>query len=280
MPTFDTPEPISAVVEFDMGTARIAASKRLDTVVTVTPSNGSEQADVKAAEQIEVTCNGGTLLVKGAKKRSLFGGKSGSVDVTVELPAGSDVRALTAAGSLTAEGRLGDCRLETASGNIRATEADAAFLKTSYGDVALDRATGDVEAEAAGRIQLGDIAGAATVRNFKGDTTIREVTGELRATAACGAVSVGVAHGAVDITADSGTIKVDEVTRGMITLETSDGSVEVGIRRTSVAQLEVKSHAGTVHNSIDTAEAPGPDAESVTVRARTGVGDIVIRRNA
>ncbi|MVO87978.1 DUF4097 family beta strand repeat protein [Streptomyces sp. p1417] len=280
MPSFDTPEPISAVIEFDMGTAHISASKRLDTVVTVTPSNGAEQADVKAAEQTEVSCKGGTLLIKGAKKRSLFGGKTGSVDVTIELPAGSDVRALTAVGAFTTEGRLGDCRLETASGDVRVAEADAAFLKTSLGDIRLDRATGDVEAEAAGRVELGDVAGAATVRNFKGDTTIREVTGELRATAAYGAVAVGVAHGAVDITADSGTIKVDEVIRGMVTLETSDGGVEVGIRRTSVAQLEVKSHAGTVHNSIDTAAAPGPDAESVTVRARTGVGDIVIRRNA
>lgn len=280
MPTFDTPEPLSAVVEFDRGAARITAGKRLDSVVTVVPSDRAEQADVKAAEQVEVTFERGTLEIKGPKKRSLFGGQTGSVDITIELPAGSDVRAQTAAGAITSEGRLGDCRWETAAGDLRVAEAGAAFLKTSFGDVALDRATSDVEVEAAGRIQLGTVAGAATVKNVKGDTVIGEVTGELRATSSSGSVSVGVAHGAVDVTADSGSIKVDEVIRGMVTLQTSDGHVEVGIRKTSVARFEVHSQVGAVRNSLDGCESPGPDAESVDVRARTVVGDISLHRAA
>ncbi|MGA4841083.1 DUF4097 family beta strand repeat-containing protein [Streptomyces sp. G45] len=277
MPTFDTPEPLSALVEFEIGTARISASKRLDTVVTVLPSDGREEADVKAAEQAQVTCANGRLVVKGPKKRSMFG-KGGSVEVNVELPAGSDVQGFAPAGVFSAEGRLGDVRFESAAGDIHVSETGAAFVKTEHGDVRLDRATGDVEVDAAGRIDLGNIAGAATVKNRKGDTTIGEVTGELRAKSANGRISVGVAHAGVEARTDNGAIRLGEVARGLVTLQTADGDVEVGIHQSSAAWLEVNSQAGTVHNSLGSTDGPGEGAETVQVRARTGLGDIVIRR--
>ncbi|WJV47857.1 DUF4097 family beta strand repeat-containing protein [Streptomyces flavofungini] len=277
MPTFDTPEPLSALIEFEIGTARISAGKRLDTVVSVLPSDGREDVDVKAAEQVQVTCNNGRLAVKGPKKRSLFG-KGGSIEVSVELPAGSDVQGLSPAGVFTTEGRLGDCRFESAAGDIHVAEVGAAFLRSDHGDVRVDRATGDVEIDAAGRIDLGTVAGAANIRNRKGDTTLGEVTGELRVNSSNGRISVGVAHAGVDAKSDNGTIKLGEVARGQITLQTADGDLEVGIRESSAAWLEVNSQAGTVHNSIGSTDGPGPDAETVQVRARTGLGDIVIRR--
>lgn len=38
MPRFDTPQPISVILEFDIGSARISAGKRTDTVVEVLPA--------------------------------------------------------------------------------------------------------------------------------------------------------------------------------------------------------------------------------------------------
>ncbi|ARX84489.1 MULTISPECIES: DUF4097 family beta strand repeat-containing protein [Streptomyces] len=277
MPAFDTPEPLSALIEFEIGTARISAGKRLDTVVSVLPSDEREDVDVKAAEQVQVTCDNGRLVVKGPRKRSLFG-TGGSIEVSVELPAGSDVQGLSSAGSFSTEGRLGDCRLESAAGDIHVTEVGAAFLRSDHGDVRMDRATGDVEIDAAGRIDLGNIAGAADIRNRKGDTTLGEVTGELRVNSADGSIAVGVAHAGVDAKSGNGTIKLGEVARGQITLQTADGDLEVGIRESSVAWLEVSSRAGTVHDPIGSTDGPGPDAEIVQVRASTGLGDIVIRR--
>jgi hypothetical protein len=66
--------------------------------------------------------------------------------------------------------------------------------------------------------------------------------------------------------------------RGSVVLETQIGDLEVGIRDGTAAWLDVSAKAGKVHNALDAADAPEPSAETVEVRARTSVGEIVIRR--
>jgi hypothetical protein len=277
MPTFDTPEPITVTLEFDVGSARIIASKRTDTVVEVLPSDGASDADVRVAQQTKVTCSGGRLLVKGPKKRSLFG-VGGSLDVSIELPAGSDVQGTSPLGDFTCSGRLGEVRLKTSLGDIQIDEAAQANLKTSHGDIRLDRTTGDAELAGAGRVEVGDIAGAATVKNGNGETTIGQVTGELRVNSANGRIYVGVAHAGVEAKSANGGIRIGEVARGQASLQTAAGNVEVGIRESTAAWLDVHTRVGTVRNSLGPSESPEPSEESVEVRVRTGIGDIVIRR--
>src|SRR6516162_4245509 len=50
MPVFDTPAPISALIELGVGDLRVVASDRSDTVVEVRPTNPSKQSDITAAE--------------------------------------------------------------------------------------------------------------------------------------------------------------------------------------------------------------------------------------
>ena len=66
--------------------------------------------------------------------------------------------------------------------------------------------------------------------------------------------------------------------RGSVVLETQIGDVEVGIREGTAAWLDVSASAGRVRNALDATAAPDPSAETVEVRARTSVGEIVIRR--
>jgi putative adhesin len=278
MPSFDTPEPISVTLEFYIGSARITASKRTDTVVEVLPANGADDADVRAAQQTRVTYAGGALLVKGPKKSSLFG-KSGAIDVTIELPSGSDVQGTSPMADFSCEGRLGDCRFKTSLGDIQLDEAGAVYLKTSHGDVRLERATGDVEIIGAGRIDVGAIAGAATVKNGNGETSIGEVTGELRANSSNGRIAVGIAHAGVDAKSANGAIRVGEVARGKVVLQGAAGDLEIGIREATAAWLEVNTKIGSVRNSLGPAEGPEASEETVEVRATTGIGDIVIRRS-
>jgi hypothetical protein len=277
MPSFDTPGPISATLEFDIGSVRIIAAQRPDTVVVVLPRDGAVDADAEAARQTTVTFSGGVLLVKGPKKRSLFG-RSGSIDVSVELPAGSGVRAVSPMADFICEGRLGDCALETSFGDIRIDEAATVSLKTGHGDIRVDRATGDADVVGAGRVEVGEIAGTATVKNGNGDTTVGEATRDLRAHAANGRISVGVAHAGVDAKSANGGIRIGEVVHGRISLHTAVGDVEVGIAEHSAAWLEVNTRFGSVRNSLSPTDGPNPSDDTVEVRARTGVGDIVIRR--
>ncbi|TJZ42212.1 DUF4097 domain-containing protein [Streptomyces piniterrae] len=285
MPSFDTPEPIVATLEFDCGSVRIIASNRTDTVVEVVPSNDADEADVRAAEQTKVTCSGGELLVKGSKKRSLFG-KSGSIDVTVELPTDSDVLSVSSAGTRLAapmadflcEGRLGQCRLKTSVGAIQVDEAAAVDLRTGHGRIGVDRVTGDAELVGAGRVEIGEVAGAASVQNGNGETVIGEITGDLTVKVSNGAISVDTAHASVDAKSANGDIRIGDVMRGQVTLQAAIGDLEVGIRKSTAAWLDVHTRVGRVHNSLGESEGPGDAANKVEVRANTGVGNITIRR--
>lgn len=277
MPTFDTPEPIAVILEFDVGIARIIAGKRTDTVVEVLPANSAKDDDVRVAQQTKVTFAGGKLLVKGPRKRTVFG-RSGAIELTVELPAGSHVQGFAPMADLICDGAFGDCRLKTSLGDIQVDQAATVNLRTSHGDIRVARVTGDADIVGAGRIEIGEIAGAASVKNGNGDTEIGEIAGDLVARSANGTISVGVAQGGVEAKSANGAIHVGEVARGKVTLQGSTGDLEVGIRRTTAAWLDVSTGAGTVRNSLGPAEGPEDGEETVEVHARTSVGDIVIHR--
>ncbi|MER6096088.1 hypothetical protein ABT154_09550 [Streptomyces sp. NPDC001728] len=278
MPTFDTPEPLSATVEIEVGRIRIIAGKRTDTVVEVAPSEPGNTHDMQVAEETKVSCVGGELVVKGPKKRSPFG-KYGVIDVTVELPAGSDVTGSTGMGDIVAEGRFGNCRLTTSTGDIRLEEAETVRLKTPHGDIQVDLVTGGADIHGSGRVRAGRIGGDAKVRNLNGETMIGETGGELRVNSSNGSISVVRAANSVTAKTASGSIRLDEVVRGQITLETSAGVLEVGIAEGTAAWLDVRSKAGRVRNELGVAQGPGESDETVEVRGRTNVGDIVIRRS-
>ncbi|MEU8758822.1 DUF4097 family beta strand repeat-containing protein [Streptomyces sp. NPDC048659] len=277
MPSYDTPEPISAVLDFEVAKVRLTASKRGTTVVEVQPSNGADDSDARAAQQTAVTFANGVLALKGPKKRGLFG-KQGSIDVTIELPAGSHLHSNAPMGDYVTEGPLGECRIRTSFGDIRIDEAASVNLRTDFGDIRIDRAVGDAEIHGAGRVDIGEVTGTATVKNGNGETVIGEITGDLKANSSNGRITVGVAHGSVDAKAANGAIGVQRVTRGVVNLQTSVGDLEIGIPASTAAWLDAHSKFGTLRNSLDAAADPGPSEETVQIHARTSVGDIVIRR--
>ena len=71
MPTFSTPEPITATIDLAAGDVRVLASDRSDTVVEVRPSTSSHEPDVKAAEQTRVEYTAAGLLIKIIKDPDL-----------------------------------------------------------------------------------------------------------------------------------------------------------------------------------------------------------------
>ncbi|MFI1626694.1 hypothetical protein ACH4YO_21390, partial [Streptomyces noursei] len=63
MQKFDTPTPISAVLNIPAGRVQFIAAERADTVVEVLPANASKGRDVKAAEQTSVEYVEGVLRI-------------------------------------------------------------------------------------------------------------------------------------------------------------------------------------------------------------------------
>jgi DUF4097 and DUF4098 domain-containing protein YvlB len=281
MPTFDTPQPISATVEPVVGNVRIIASDRTDTVVDVRPTNESDDSDIKAAEQTSVDYAAGTLTVKAPRQRPLdLTNKSRSIDVTIELPSGSRLNGNTGAGDLYGTGRLGQCRYKAGAGHIQLDHTGEVHLTTGAGNIAVEQVAGKAEiSTGSGRVSVGELGGTAEVKNSNGSTTVGTVTGTIRVRSANGDVTVDQAGDNVDVKTANGSVRANELARGRAVLETAMGDIEIGVREGTAAWVDARSRFGRVTNTMTASEAPDKAAETVEVRAHTAFGEITIRRS-
>jgi hypothetical protein len=282
MPTFDTPEPISVTVEFAAGETRLMAGDRDTTTVQVRPRNTQSERDVRAAELTQVELADGRLLVKGPRPRA-FGlfGRDGTIEVTIELPAGSQLRADAGAGAVHGVGRLGDCRVRTGLGNIHLGDTGTLDVSSGSGTVSVERTVGSARISTGnGRVRLGAVEGAAVVKSANGSTWVGTVTGPLKMTTANGDMFVQHAESSVSASTANGDIRVEDLARGAASLTTGYGEVRFGVRAGTAARLDVVTGFGQVRNDLATTDRPGPTDERLEVRARTGCGDIVVHRAA
>jgi len=279
MPIFDTPEPISVQLELPVGDAWIAASDRTDTVVTVRPRDPSSKADVGAAEQTTVEYAAGKLLIRVPKSWRRYGfGPGPSVDVLIEVPTGSRLHAESSWAAFRSEGRLGECLIKTGSG-IRLDETGPLDIDSSHGDVAVEKVMGSARVKvSSGKVRLGAVDGTVEIKNSSGDCWIGRSGGAARINTAYGDITVDASTASVTARTAYGNLRLGEVVRGSVDLQTSYGAIEVGIRRGTAAWLDVSSKHGRVHNALESTDSPAQTDETAEVRANTAYGDITIRR--
>ncbi|MBQ0905908.1 DUF4097 family beta strand repeat-containing protein [Micromonospora sp. U21] len=216
MQTFDTPTPISAVLDIPAGRVQFIAADRADTTVEVLPADASKGRDVKVAEQTKVEYRDGVLQIKASAKNQILG-SSGSIEVTVQLPAGSRIKVKVASAEFRAVGRFGDVAFDGAHGTVKIDEAASLRLTTAAGDVSVGRLNGPGE-----------------ISTVKGDIRIDEaLRGTVVLRTQAGDVSVNAAHG-VSASLDAGT------TLGRIhnALMNTEGAADLTI------------HATTAHGDI------------------------------
>jgi DUF4097 and DUF4098 domain-containing protein YvlB len=279
MPKFETPEPIAVNLEFGVGNVRITASDRTDTVVEVRPSNESDESDVQAAQQIRVDYTDGLLELIGPKRVFDFSKKSRSVEVTIELPTGSQLSAHLMMGEFRCAGRLGESRIKT-TGHIRLERTGPLRLHTGLGHVTAGGIAGDADiSTGAGKIQVGEVDGAVEVKNSNGDTTVDAATGDVRVRNANGAIDIGRAGAGVDVKTSNGSIRLGEVVRGSVVLQTAAGDLDIGIADGTAAWLELNTGFGHVTNQMENATQPDETDQTVEVRGRTSYGDITVHRS-
>ncbi|MFI9332339.1 DUF4097 family beta strand repeat-containing protein [Kitasatospora sp. NPDC052868] len=212
MQKFATPAPIAAVLDIPAGRIRFIAADRADTAVEVLPANAAKGRDVKAAEQTTVEYADGVLRIQAAPARNQILGNSGSVEITVQLPAGSRIEAKAASAELRGVGRLGDVAFEAAQSTVKLDEAASARLTVMAGDVAVGR-----------------LAGPAQISTQKGDIRITEaVRGAVELRTEYGEIEVGAARGS-SASLDAGTAY------GRIhnALRNTDGTPELAIHATT-----------------------------------------------
>jgi hypothetical protein len=262
MPTFDTPQPITATVKIAAGAVRLVASDRVDTVVDVQPRDDSRPEDVKAAHRVRVDFVNGALDV--ASDRGFALPRRGAVVVDVALPTGSRLNAAVASADVTADGEYADCTLASASGDVR--------VECVRGNIKADSASGDISVAVAND--------SASVSTASGDARFGRLSGEAKFRAASGSLSVGTLDGSLSAQTASGDVTVATAIRGSISVQTASGEVGVGVAEGTAAQLELRTRSGSVRNGLDSADGPAAGDETLVVHVRTASGDVVVQRAA
>ncbi|MFI5493491.1 DUF4097 family beta strand repeat-containing protein [Actinoplanes sp. NPDC051859] len=281
MPTFDTPGPIAVTADLTAGDLRVVASERTDTVVHIRPGDDASERDVRAAEQTRADLVSGVLTVRGPRQPGLgMFGKVGVVEVVIELPAGSDLEAKLGAGGIRCTGALGACRLRTGAGDLQVEQATSLSLRTGLGLAAAETVTGDATlTTGSGRLRIGSVAGPAVLKSGNGEVWVGHAGSELKVSSANGDISADHAGDSLTANTANGDIRVRELVRGSTTLRSAAGRIEIGIRQGTAARLDVHTHYGKVLNEMTAAAGPAETDEQAEVRARTGFGDILIRRS-
>lgn len=278
MPTFDTPEPITATVDLPIGEIRVVASARSDTTVDVR----SAASDRAQAEAVRVELVGRELRVTGPPLglRQLLPKTPGrTLEIEIALPAGSALSAQTGYGGVQAEGRLDSCDIRTRYGDVRIEDATSAEITTSFGQV---RVTGDIDGDADlaadhGGVRVRRVGGTAVLRSKHGGIRADRLAGEARLTGTHGDIEVDVADADVRVRTAHGGVRLGRVARGEISLTSTHGRLEIGIAPTSAAWLDLDT-GGRVSNDLTAQDDPAGFAETVSVHARSREGAIVIRR--
>ncbi|GAB2829766.1 DUF4097 family beta strand repeat-containing protein [Actinocorallia aurea] len=282
MPTFDTPEPITADIDVYVGQVQIHAGDRADTVVEVRASDPASEAGVQAAEQTVVEFSDGRLLVKGPRPKALGYLRSwrGSIEVTVELPAGSRVSGEGAVTSFIATGTLGQTVLKSSNGDLRLEEVGSLEARAANGEIRVDRVSGPVEVTSSvGGIRIGTIDGAGSVKNSTGSVTIGEVTGDLQVKTGVGDITVGRLLAGLTAKTAHGRTRIDAAVSGAVHVEGGHGKVGVGIPEGTAAWLDLHSKNGVVRNTLAGTEGPEAADSVVEVHVHTNWGDIDVHRS-
>jgi len=218
MQKFDTPTTVSTALDIPAGRIRLIAADRTDTTVEVLPASASNSRDVKAAEQTRVEYVDGVLRIETSPAKNRLLGTSGSIEVTVQLPAGSRVEAKAASAEFRGVGRLGDVTFEGAQGSVKLDETADARLTLLAGDISVGRLGGPAEIST----QKGDIRITEAVH---GTVTLRTESGE---------IAIGAARG-VSASLDAGT---------------SYGRIQNALKNTDGAAADLNIHASTAYGDI------------------------------
>jgi hypothetical protein len=269
MTTFRFPldTPLSQfVVRLGHGSVTIETDDDLDTA-TVELTAAKHSAELLA--QTVVERRGKALVVVAPRQGGAFElpflGKRAvrGLDLRATLPAGIDVKISTFTAPIWIAGRVGTADLSFGSGEAKVREVD--------GDLRLRFGTGLAEAV--------DVHGSVQLRSGAGNAAFGEIGGALVSGCGSGDVRVRRVHGPVRVRSGSGAALLGEV-HGDVDLTTGSGQLEIGLPAGVTARLDLHAGAGRVRSELPIDDRPAGDHAPITLRARSGSGDVRIFRAA
>ena len=255
---------LPAVLQVQNGAGDVTISAGTGSTIVVRAHKtayGASQADAEAALrdiQVVVEQAGSTVSVRVEQPAEVdivhIGPGTGVVDLTIEVPAQTNVNARTEFGKVKGVGLHGDVVLASQAGEVSASELEGGDLSltSSFGAVTLENSSGNnvtatsqagavslVRVEADGAVTLNTEFGAVDFEHGRaaslsattsaGRISLRElsVSGALTAESELGEVRLeAVTADSYDLRSNNGNISVDGA-RGPVRAQTEFGGVDV-----------------------------------------------------
>ena len=265
--TFPLTRPINLSVRLSLGSVDVQMADDL-TEATVQLSPGAGAGEL--AERFTVEMVGRTLTIAPPGEgplgdlRALRRRRGGEeIAITVVVPAGTSLTAMTSDAPITVTGRCGGANIATGSG-----------------DICLDHVDGDLVLRYGGtQAQVARVSGSASVRSGSGDVRIGAIDGALQHACGSGGLEVGEARGAVKSRTGSGATRLSAV-YGDVDLASGSGPISIGLPPGATARLQLTTGSGRVRSDLPIEERASSATSAITVRARTGRGDVQVFRAA
>lgn len=262
--TFDVDGPITLQVRL-LGAVSVFAREDLrEARVTLTPRDASGDA----LDRTVVELSRSTLVVAGPRNSGGIAARLANlvrerdtVDAHIELPAGSTMKIATMHGDISLAGACG-----------------GADLTTGSGEITVERVNGDLRLRiGSGESRVGPVTGSVATKAGSGNIHLAEVGGSLENAVGSGDLHAGPVRGSLKSRAGSGDVQVDAV-HGDVDVASGSGSIRLGLPSGVSARLDVTTGSGQVQSDLPVEQSPAGNARSITVRARTGSGDVRLVR--
>jgi len=259
--------PISLMVRLAHGCVTVETADMLSEA-TVHVEGDKQTADLLADTAVEM--RGGALIVHAPRQGGIFdlpmfGGRRAGreLDIRVLVPTGSAVKITTFTAPIRILGAVGDAELAFGSGDAAVRRVD--------GDLQLRFGSGTAEAVR--------VSGSVQLRSGSGDARLGEVGGNITSACGSGDLLVHVSRGTVRSRCGSGRAQLNEI-HGDVDVVSGSGGLEIGLPSGVSAKLDVHTGSGRVRSELPIEDAPRTSAGGITVRARTGSGDVRVFRAA
>jgi DUF4097 and DUF4098 domain-containing protein YvlB len=211
---------------------------------------------VSKSGDLRVEQRGETIVI--ATERSGFL-SSGRAEVVVTLPEGSDLTVGVASADVICTLPVGRLEINTASGDVRFTDAEDVRIKTASGDVSGDSAGAISFVSASGDIRLGHAGRRSELSTASGNVQIEEASGKVKSSTM------------------SGDLGIRRLSGDVLEAKAMSGDVRIGIPAGTTLDLS----ANTLSGSIRLPERSSEDVEPIghaAVRVKLVSGDLTIKR--
>lgn len=264
--SFPLSGPVNLSVRVAHGSVLVRAVDALETA-TVELSGPEE---IVSRTTVELT--GPTLTVHAPRQGGLAdlianwrmpGVGDGRLDAVITVPTGTAVKISSFTATVSVQGRIGGGEISSATGSISVDEVDG-DLTLQYGstDATVGRVGGSVTVRSgSGNAKLGEVGRNLTAGFGRGTLYVDRVSGTVHARSGAGEATLGEVHGDVDVASGA-------------------GSMSIGLPAGLTVRVDVTTARGEVRSELPIEQKAAAPHGAITVRARTGRGDVRLFRAA